>query len=124
MSIQSEVRNQILIVRPLDRLTKVNTREFEEFLLNALDEGFRNVIFDFSQLSLMSSEGLLTILNLIKEIRSKGGEVVSVGFKPKVRPLFAVSGMFALLEESEDLPAAINHLQLRDTAFTNGEGPG
>jgi anti-anti-sigma factor len=111
-------------VRPLDRLTKVNTREFEEFLLNALDEGFRNVIFDFSQLSLMSSEGLLTILNLIKEIRSKGGEVVSVGFKPKVRPLFAVSGMFALLEESEDLPAAINHLQLRDTAFTNGEGPG
>ena len=110
MPIQSEVHENILIVRPVETLNKACASEFEEFLQNELDEGFRHVIFDFSHLSQVSSDGLLVILKLINEIRKIGGEVLVTGLKSKVRVIFSVSGMFTLLEETEDLESAIAQL--------------
>jgi len=111
MPIQSEVHKNILVVRPTDALNKASASEFEEFLQNEIDEGFRYVIFDFSQLSQVSSDGLLVMLKLISEIRKIGGDVIVTGLKSKVRVIFSVSGMFTLLEETEDLETAIARLQ-------------
>jgi len=111
MPIQSEVHKNILVVRPTDALNKASASEFEEFLQNEIDEGFRYVIFDFSQLSQVSSDGLLVMLKLIGEIRKIGGDVIVTGLKSKVRVIFSVSGMFTLLEETEDLETAIARLQ-------------
>lgn len=111
MPIQSEVHKNILVVRPTDALNKASASEFEEFLQNEMDEGFRHVIFDFSQLSQVSSDGLLVMLKLISEIRKIGGDVIVTGLKSKVRVIFSVSGMFTLLEETEDLETAIARLQ-------------
>ena len=119
MPIQSEVHKNILIVRPVETLTKACAGEFEEFLQNEIDEGFRYVIFDFSQLSQVSSDGLLVLLKLINEIRKIGGEVLVTGLKSKVRVIFSVSGMFTLLEETEDLESAIEQMkQVQDAAGT------
>jgi len=111
MPIQSEVHKNILVVRPTDALNKASASEFEEFLQNEIDEGFRYVIFDFSQLSQVSSDGLLVMLKLISEIRKIGGDVIVTGLKSKLRVIFSVSGMFTLLEETEDLETAIARLQ-------------
>lgn len=124
MSIQSEVHKNILIVRPLDTLNKACAGEFEEFLQNEIDEGFRQVIFDFSRLSQVSSDGLLVILKLINEIRKAGGEVIVSGLKSKVRVIFSVSGMFTLLDETEDLEAAIARLQEGQDASTTEKPTG
>ena len=119
MPIQSEVHKNILIVRPVETLTKACAGEFEEFLQNEIDEGFRYVIFDFSQLSQVSSDGLLVLLKLINEIRKIGGEVLVTGLKSKVRVIFSVSGMFTLLEETEDLESAIEQMkEVQDAAGT------
>ncbi len=119
MPIQSEVHKNILIVRPVETLTKACAGEFEEFLQNEIDEGFRYVIFDFSQVSQVSSDGLLVVLKLINEIRKIGGEVLVTGLKSKVRVIFSVSGMFTLLEETEDLESAIEQMkEVQDAAGT------
>lgn len=111
MPIQSEVHKNILVVRPTDSLNKACASEFEEFLQNEMDEGFRYIIFDFSQLSQVSSDGLLVVLKLISEIRKIGGDVIVSGLQSKVRVIFSVSGMFTLLDETEDLETAIARLQ-------------
>ncbi|MEY4208196.1 MAG: hypothetical protein RLZZ20_1348 [Pseudomonadota bacterium] len=123
MPIQSEVREQVLIVRPIDSLNKVCATEFEEFIQSEMDEGFRLVVFDFSQLSQVSSEGLLVILKLINELRKIGGEVMVAGLNSKVRVIFNVSGIFTLLEESEDVDAAIARLLAQPRPTADEESP-
>jgi anti-anti-sigma factor len=123
MPIQSEVREQVLIVRPIDSLNKVCATEFEEFIQSEMDEGFRLVVFDFSQLSQVSSEGLLVILKLINELRKIGGEVMVAGLNSKVRVIFNVSGIFTLLEESEDVDAAIARLLAQPRPTADEEAP-
>ncbi len=110
MPIHSEVRDNVLIVRPINSLNKACASEFEEFLQNEIDEGFRLVVFDFAKLSQVSSDGLLVILKLMNELRKIGGEVVVTGLSSNVRVIFKASGLFTLLEESDDVDAAIAHL--------------
>jgi anti-anti-sigma factor len=88
-----------------------------------MDEGFRLVVFDFSQLSQVSSEGLLVILKLINELRKIGGEVMVAGLNSKVRVIFNVSGIFTLLEESEDVDAAIARLLAQPRPTADEEAP-
>jgi anti-anti-sigma factor len=123
MPIQSEVREQVLIVRPIDSLNKACAHEFEEFLQNEMDEGFRLVVFDFSQLAQVSSDGLLVILRLINELRKIGGEVVVAGLNSKVRVIFNVSGIFTLMEESEDVDAAIALLLEQQAPTADADAP-
>ena len=123
MPLQSEVREQVLIVRPIDSLNKVCATEFEEFIQSEMDEGFRLVVFDFSQLSQVSSEGLLVILKLINELRKIGGEVMVAGLNSKVRVIFNISGIFTLLEESEDVDAAIARLLAQPRPTADEESP-
>ncbi len=110
MPIHSEVRDNVLIVRPINSLNKACASEFEEFLQNEIDEGFRLVVFDFAKLSQVSSDGLLVILKLMNELRKIGGEVVVTGLSSNVRVIFKASGLFTLLEESDDVDAAIARL--------------
>ena len=123
MPIQSEVREQVLIVRPIDSLNRTCANEFEEFIQSEMDEGFRLVVFDFSQLAQVSSEGLLVILKLINELRKSGGEVIVTGLNSKVRVIFNVSGIFTLMEETEDVDAAIAKLLSQQQPTTDEEMP-
>ncbi|MEY3719595.1 MAG: hypothetical protein RL618_114 [Pseudomonadota bacterium] len=123
MPIQSEVREQVLIVRPIDSLSRACAAEFEEFIQSEMDEGIRKVVFDFSQLAQVSSEGLLVILKLINELRKSGGEVIVTGLNSKVRVIFNVSGIFTLMEETEDVDAAIAKLLSQQQPTTDEEMP-
>lgn len=119
MPIQSEVRERVLIVRPIESLNKACAAEFEEFIRNEMDEGFKLIAFDFSQLPSVSSDGLLVMLKLINELRKIGGEVVVTGLSPNVRVIFNVSGLFTLLEESEDLDSATARLMEQRETLPN-----
>ena len=123
MPIQLEVREQVLVVRPEGSLNKACVKEFEELIQSEMDEGFRLVVFDFSQLTQISSEGLLVILKLINKLRKSDGEVIVAGLNSKVRILFNVSGIFTLLEETEDVDTAISRLLEQPPPITDEETP-
>lgn len=121
MPIKSEIRQQVLIVRPVDSLNKASKDEFEEFLLNEIDEGFRLVVFDLSELHHVSSDGLLVMLKLINDLRKIGGEVVVTGLNSNIRVIFNVSGLFTLLDETEDIDSAITSLLAQNISSAPGE---
>ena len=55
------------------------------------DAGFPCVVFDFSDLQFLSSEGLRTILGLSKRIRAGGGKLVFTGIRGPIRDMFDIA---------------------------------
>ena len=108
MSIQTEIRGQILIIRPEGSLNKAISSELEELLKNELDEGFRLIVFDFSKLFQISSDGLRVILHMVNEIRSLGGDVAVTGMAEQVEQALGVSGFFKLIEPFDEIEKLIS----------------
>jgi anti-anti-sigma factor len=110
MSIQTEIRGTILIIRPEGSLNKAISSELEELLTNELDEGFRQIVLDFSLINQISSDGLRVILNLVNEVRSLDGEVVVTGMLEQVETALEVAGFFRLIESFRDIDTAMESL--------------
>lgn len=110
MSIQTEIHGYILVLRPEGSLNKAVSSELEELLTNELDEGFRLIIFDFSLINQISSDGLRVILHLVNEVRSLEGEVVVTGMLEQVETALEVAGFFKLIDSFPDIDTAIEAL--------------
>ena len=110
MSIQTEIHGQILIIRPEGSLNKAISGELEEWVTNELDEGFRLIIFDFSLVNQISSDGLRVILHLVNEVRSLGGDVSVTGMQEQVQIALEVAGFFKLIDSFPGIDAAIESL--------------
>ena len=110
MSIQTEINGQILIIRPEGILNKAISSELEELLTNELDEGFRLIVFDFTLINQISSDGLRVILHLVNEVRSLGGDVTVTGMQEQVETALQVAGFFKLIDSFPDIDTAIESL--------------
>lgn len=108
MSIHTEIRDQILIVRPSGNVSKPVAVELEEQMSSAMDEGVIYMVFELSSLTQISSEGLRTILKTVKALREVNGLVAVVGVSDQVRGVFEVGGFFALLDEFDNLEEALD----------------
>lgn len=91
-------------------MNKAVSSELEELLTNELDEGFRLIIFDFSLINQISSDGLRVILHLVNEVRSLEGEVVVTGMLEQVETALEVAGFFKLIDSFPDIDTAIEAL--------------
>lgn len=111
MPILTEIRDQILIVRPSGNVSKPVAAELEELLRAAIDDGMNYMVFELSGLTQISSEGLRTILNTVKALRDARGLVAIVGLGDQVRGVFEVGGFFALLDEFDTLDEAIDAIR-------------
>lgn len=108
MSIQTETREQALIVRPVGNFNKMTAEELNELLDNAISEGITRLVFDFSMLSHISSDGLRVILKAIGEVQSRKGQIVTAEMCDQVRGVFQASGFFSLINDFGDLETAVN----------------
>ena len=91
-------------------MNKAISSELEELLTNELDEGFRQIVLDFSLINQISSDGLRVILNLVNEVRSLDGEVVVTGMLEQVETALEVAGFFRLIESFRDIDTAMESL--------------
>jgi anti-sigma B factor antagonist len=107
MTIYTEVRGQVLIVRPSGDINKMAANELHELLDSAIAEGITRLVFDFSILSHISSDGLRVILKAIEEVQSRKGQVVLAEMGEQVRGVFEASGFLGLIREFTDLELAI-----------------
>jgi anti-anti-sigma factor len=107
MSLQTESRSEAFIVRPHGLLSMEVAHEMEELLEIAFSDGLRKVVFDFSELTMISSDGLRVILKSLRRLRELDGNAVLAGAGEQVRSVLAAGGFFALLDEFESVEAAL-----------------
>ena len=107
MSLQIETRAQTVIVRPSGDVSKPVAGELAELLAAAIDDGARHMVFDFSALTHISSDGLKVILGAVRRLRDCGGQVVFAAVGDPVRALLNIGGFLLLFDEYETVDEAV-----------------
>ena len=107
MFLQTESRSEAFIIRPQGLLSMEVAHEMEELLEMALSDGLRKVVFDFSELTMISSDGLRVILKSLRRLRELNGNAVLAGVGEQVHSVLAAGGFFALLDEFDSVEAAL-----------------
>lgn len=80
------------VVAAKGRLDHATSRLLEAHCGDLLRSGAKCIVFDFSDLQVLSSTGLRTILGLSKRIRAGGGKLVFAGVRGSIRDMFDVAG--------------------------------
>lgn len=107
MSLQIETRDQTVIVRPTGNVSKPVAGELAELLAAAIDDGARHMVFDFSALTHISSDGLKVILGAVRKLREHRGQVAFAAVSEQVRALLDIGGFLALFDEFDTVDEAV-----------------
>ncbi len=108
MSIPSELHGNVFVIRPRGDISKLIAAELGDLLAGELDEGTRLIVFDFSNLTHVSSDGLRVMLQILRRLRECEGRAAIVGASEHVYQLLNASGFLALLEEFDSDDDAID----------------
>ena len=107
MNIETEHRDDILILRPLGRLHSSSSPELEHLLSEQLDAGCQRLVLDFSALSYISSAGLRVVLLAGKKLHARQGKIVLTSLQDMVRDVFDMSGFLTLFAVADSLDAGL-----------------
>ncbi|MFH1160078.1 MAG: STAS domain-containing protein [bacterium] len=121
---RKEVLLDILEIR--GRIDGLTAAEIKRAFDQAVSEGQRHLMVDFTGVSYMSSAGLRIILQTHKSLNVIGGELILFSIPPPVAEIFRVSGLAPMLHIFQDLAALRKHLNVAadDETGTNVEFEG
>ena len=92
------------VVAAKGRLDHATAHLLEAHCGELLLSGCKCVVFDFSDLQVLSSAGLRALLGLSKRIRAGGGRLVFTGIRGPIRDMFDVAGfldVFPVVDQIE-----------------------
>jgi anti-anti-sigma factor len=95
-----------VVVAVNGRIDNTSCGLFETHCHRLLGRGERIFIFDFEDLTFLSSAGLRVFINLGKQVKAQGGKVVFSGLKGTVQEIFEISGFTTMFKVHPDLEAA------------------
>ncbi|MCK4818155.1 STAS domain-containing protein, partial [bacterium] len=84
---------------------RATSPQAEKYINELIDEGIKNIIFDFEALDMISSTGLRLILATVKKLNRVKGKVVISGPNFSVNDVLRISGfrnMFDVLDSVVD----------------------
>jgi len=96
MSFSLEHSNDVTIVTVQGQLVVTNRQEFKQMVLDAMEQGARTVIVDFTDASYIDSSGLGALVSLSRRLRDAGGDLRLVGLSDELRTLFELTRLDAL----------------------------
>jgi len=96
MSFSLERTDDVLIVTVNGQLVVTNRQEFKQAILDAVEEGVRVVVADFSTAGYIDSSGLGALVSLSRRLRETGGDLRLVGLNDDLRSLFELTRLDAL----------------------------
>lgn len=94
MPIHTEVRSVVIFISPIGEFSKNGSNEMREIIVTTVDDGTAKIVFDFSALGQISSDGLRVILEAVKIMRNTNGKIAIVDLAERVRAVFEVGGFF------------------------------
>ena len=86
-----------------------NRHELKQKVLDALEQGERKFLIDFTSTGYIDSSGLGVLVSLSKKIREIGGELRLAGLNEDLRTLFELTkldSLFAIADTADEALAA------------------
>jgi anti-sigma B factor antagonist len=96
MSFSLERMDDIAIVTVDGQLVVTNRQEFKQAILDAVEQGARLVVVDFTTSGYIDSSGLGALVSLSRRLRESGGDLRLVGLNEDLRTLFELTRLDAL----------------------------
>jgi anti-anti-sigma factor len=111
MTIHSESRNGVLILRPDQPVDYLATEEIKERLAIAINDRDVPLILDFSLARYASAGSLQVVCNAAKQLRTNRSHIVIAAACAQFRDLLHVSGAAQLLPVFDTVDEAETHFR-------------
>jgi len=96
MSFSLERTDDVLIVTVDGQLVVTNRQEFKQAILDAVEQGVKLVVVDFTDSGYIDSSGLGALVSLSRRLREGNGDLRLVGLNDDLRTLFELTRLDAL----------------------------
>ena len=97
MEIIEEKQGGINIFKLNGRLDSNTSQGFEKKLFQAISDGSKSMVVDFSDLDYISSAGLRVILKATKAIKREDGRIMLCAMQDYVKEVFEIAGFDSFL---------------------------
>jgi anti-anti-sigma factor len=88
------------------RIDSGTVGELHAVLDGVVSEGGTNLVLDFSGVDFMSSASLRMLLDVLNDVRSRGGDLRLAGVQSPVAKIFDLTGFAGILQMFPDVEAA------------------
>ncbi len=95
----------VVHVRIDGQLIVGNRHDLKKQVLDAMDEGERKIVIDFTETGYIDSSGLGVLVSLSKKIREVGGDLRLAGLNDDLRTLFELTKLdtlFTIMGSAEE----------------------
>jgi anti-sigma B factor antagonist len=108
MSFSATHEQDVLVISVEGQLIVANRQELKQRVLDALTDGERKFVIDFSETGYIDSSGLGVLVSVSKKIRELGGELRLSGLNEDLRVLFELTKLDTLFHISETKSEALS----------------
>lgn len=108
MNISSSEESGVTVLAFEGRLDTNTVAAADQAFAAALAAGGKNFVLDFAQLNYISSAGLRTVLQALKQTSARGGKLVVCSLSRNVHEVFDISGFKSLLTICPDRAKAVS----------------
>ncbi len=109
MDISCENRDDVVVLSLVGKIDIDSSPELKSKVLDLIEEGNKNILIDFSGVSFMNSSGLGTLINVVKEARSKEASLTIVSPTTFIKSLFKLTQLdkiFTIYDSMEEALSA------------------
>lgn len=102
--------NTVVLIVPWEKLDMSTTAEFKESMSQAV-AGETEVVLDMGKVQFVDSSGLGTLLSLLRDVSSRGGDLKLSQVQKRVRAMFELVRMHRILsfyDTTEEATAAFD----------------
>jgi|SRR5208337_3862075 len=111
MEIKEEKRGDVKIVGLRGKLDAETSPSVQERVMNLLGQGERRLVFDFSELTYISSCGLRVLIEVARDLQKADGKLALGALNGHVSEVIRIAGLTSILSIYPTCEEAVAHAQ-------------
>jgi anti-sigma B factor antagonist len=92
----TQAQHDVTVVTVEGQLIVANRHELKQIVQDALDQGARHFVIDFTPTAYIDSSGLGALVSMSKRVRQAGGDLRLAGLNEDLRSLFELTKLDTL----------------------------
>jgi anti-sigma B factor antagonist len=114
MEMDVKQKDGVLVVKPLNNsIDTTVTREFKGKLTDLINQGNKLLILDLSQVDFIDSNGLGTLISILKLLTNNQGSIVICDIRDSVIKLFNLTRLNLVFQMCRDEEESLNLLKAK-----------
>jgi anti-sigma B factor antagonist/stage II sporulation protein AA (anti-sigma F factor antagonist) len=106
-NVKEEQRGDLIILRLKGRLDAISSPGIEKQVFENINNGWHNMLFDFSEVDYLSSAGMRMLLSTTRKLKTLSGKLIVSNVNVNVMDVLKMSGFDHVLEIAQNEEEAL-----------------